>query len=91
MNEVFHKINEVITDYLFDIGNISINPDTRLGDLPDWDSISAVSIQMMIHEHFQVDLPLELFHNDATFGELITHVRNSDRISQDNLPSSSRQ
>jgi acyl carrier protein len=82
MSEVWQKMNEVILDYLFEIGDISITPETKLGEIPDWDSISAVSIQMLIHETFHVDLPLDLLRKDTTLSELITLVEQPDKISE---------
>ena len=82
MSEVWQKMNEVILDYLFEIGDISITPETKLGEIPDWDSISAVSIQMLIHETFHVELPLELLREDTTLSELITLVEQPDKISE---------
>lgn len=82
MSEVWKIMNEIILDYLFEIGDISITPETKLGEIPDWDSISAVSIQMLIHETFHVELPLELLREDTTLSELIMLVEKSDKISE---------
>lgn len=82
MSEVWQKMNEIILDYLFEIGDISLTPETKLGEIPDWDSISAVSIQMLIHETFQVDLPLDLLREETTLRELIMLVEHPDKISE---------
>jgi len=82
MNDIWQKMNDVLEDYLFDIGDIMITPETRLGEIPDWDSIAAVSLQMLLHETFDVDLPLDLFHENTTFSELVALMEQPDRISE---------
>ena len=81
MSETWQKMNEVILDYLFEIDDVAIRPEMKLSELPDWDSIAAVNLQMLLHETFHVDLPLDLFREDTTLSELITLVEQPDQIS----------
>jgi acyl carrier protein len=82
MNDVWLKMKEVISDNLFEIGDILITPQTKLGEIPDWDSMAAVNLQMLLHETFHVELPLELLHENTTFSEMITLMEQPDRISE---------
>lgn len=75
-------MKEVISDNLFEIGDILITPQTKLGEIPDWDSMAAVNLQMLLHETFHVELPLELLHENTTFSEMITLMEQPDRISE---------
>lgn len=81
MSDSWLKMNEVILDYLFEIGDVTITPETKLSELPDWDSIAAVNLQMLLHETFHVDVPLDLFRENTTLSELITLVESPDQIS----------
>jgi acyl carrier protein len=80
MSDVWQKMKEVISDKFFEIGNLLITPQTRLGDIPYWDSMSAVNLQILLHETFHVELPLELFHDNTTFNEMITLVEQPEQI-----------
>jgi acyl carrier protein len=80
MNDVWQKMKAVLADNLFEIGDILITPETKLGEIPDWDSMAAVNLQILLHETFHVDLPMELLHECATFSEIIALMEKPDTI-----------
>jgi acyl carrier protein len=80
MNDVWQKMKAVLVDNFFEIGDILITPETKLSEIPDWDSMAAVNLQILLHDTFHVDLPLELLHDDTRFNELITLMEQPDKI-----------
>ena len=82
MNDVWQKMKEVLVDNLFEIGNLLITRETRLGEIPDWDSMAAVNLQILLHDTFHVDLPLDLLHEETTFSELITLMEHPEMLSE---------
>ena len=80
MNNVWKKMKTVLVDNLFEIADILITPETKLGEIPDWDSMAAVNLQILLHETFHVDLPMELLHEFTTFSELIALMEHPDKI-----------
>ena len=82
MSDALQKMKEVIAANLFEIGDLLITPQTRLGEIPDWDSMAAVNLQMILNETFHVELPLELLHENTTFSEMITLMEQPDQISE---------
>ncbi|MEN6320124.1 MAG: acyl carrier protein [Syntrophaceae bacterium] len=80
MNDVWDKIKIILEDNLFEIGDILITPETKLGEIPDWDSMAAVNLQILLHETFHIDLPMELLHEFTTFRELIALMEHPDTI-----------
>lgn len=80
MNDIWQKMKDVLLDNFFEIGNGSITPETKLGEIPDWDSMVAVNIQILLHDTFHVDLPLELLHEDTIFKDLIMLMEQPDKI-----------
>jgi acyl carrier protein len=82
MSDVLRKMKEVIAANLFEIGDLLITPQTRLGEIPDWDSMAAVNLQMLLNETFHVELPLELLHENTTFSDMITLMEQPDQISE---------
>ncbi|HYA15254.1 MAG TPA: hypothetical protein VEF33_13040 [Syntrophales bacterium] len=80
MNDIWLKMKGVLLDNLFEIGDGSITLETKLGEIPDWDSMVAVNIQIILHDTFHVDLPLELLHENTIFKELVMFMEQPDRI-----------
>jgi len=82
MNDVWQKMKEVLADNLFEIDELLITRETRLGEIPDWDSMAAVNLQILLHDAFHVDLPLDLLQEETTFSELITLMEHPDKLSE---------
>ena len=80
MNDIWQTMKQVLLDNFFESGDGSIAPETKLGEIPDWDSMEAVNIQVLLHDTFHVDLPLELLHEDTTFNDLVMLMEQPDKI-----------
>ena len=80
MNDIWRKMKDVLLDNLFEIDDGSITLEMKLGEIPDWDSMVAVNIQIILHDTFHVDLPLELLHEDTKFKDLVTLMEQPDKI-----------
>ena len=75
-------MKQALLENFFESGDGSITLETKLGEIPDWDSMAAVSLQMILHENFHVELPLELLQEYTTFSELIRFMEQPDMISE---------
>jgi len=80
MNDIWQMMKKVLLDNFFEIGDGSITQETKLGEIPDWDSMVAVNLQILLHDTFHVDLPLELLHEDAIFKDLVMLMEQPDKI-----------
>ena len=80
MNDVWQKMKAVLVDNLFEIGEILITPETKLGEIPDWDSMEAVNLQILLQDTFRVNLPLELLHENTIFNDLVILMEQPDKI-----------
>ncbi|MGO9137104.1 MAG: acyl carrier protein [Syntrophales bacterium] len=80
MNDIWQTMKQVLLDNFFESGNGSITPETKLGEMPDWDSMEAVNLQVLLHDTFHVDLPLELLHEETIFNDLVMFMEQPDRI-----------
>jgi acyl carrier protein len=77
MDKLFEIIKEAILEIFPEAGEMAIATDTRLGDIPEWDSMNAVNLQTYLEKSCPVSVPLELLTEDMTLGELISFmVRN---------------
>ena len=71
MDKLFDIIKEAILDIFPEAGDMAIESDTRLGDIPEWDSMNAVNLQTYLEKRCPVSIPLEVLIEDTTVGELI--------------------
>jgi acyl carrier protein len=80
MNDIWQTMKQVLLDNFFESSDGSITPETKLGEIPDWDSMVAVNLQILLHDTFHVDLPLELLHEDTIFNDLVMLMEQPDKI-----------
>jgi acyl carrier protein len=73
-------MKQVLLDNFFESGDGAITPETKLGEIPDWDSMEAVNLQILLHDTFHVDLPLELLHENTKFNDLVILMKQPDKI-----------
>lgn len=71
MDKLIDIIKEAVLEIFPEAGNVAIESDTRLGDIPEWDSMNAVNLQTYLEKRCPVSIPLELLIEDTTLGELI--------------------
>jgi len=82
MNDILTKIIEGLQEIFPDTGDMAITPDTELGEIPDWDSMSAVNFQSFVEQNFQLSIPLDILSEGNTVGEVISFVEEPDKISE---------
>jgi acyl carrier protein len=71
------KINEFIIDFSnqFDTP-IEINENTTFKDLEEWDSLTALSIILMVDEKYKMMLTGDEIRNSQTINDLFEVLRN---------------
>ncbi len=70
MIKLIDIIKEAIMDIFPEVGDMAIDSNTRMGDIPEWDSMNAVNLQTYLEKRCAVNIPLELLTEDTTVGEL---------------------
>ncbi len=80
MAETFKKLKAGIEDIFPEVEGIELNPETRLGAIPDFDSMAAVNLQTFISETFNVAIPLDLLGEDTTIRDIITLIDHPEKI-----------
>lgn len=83
MVEIMDILREGIIDIFLETGELAIEPDTRLGDIPEWDSMNVVNLQTYLEKACPVRIPLDLLTEDTTIGELIHFIKSNMEITQD--------
>jgi acyl carrier protein len=74
MNDIFTKIKEGIYQLFSDAEDIELTMDTKLEEIPDWDSMGAVNLQSYLEQEFQVAVSLDMLDEETSLGELVSRI-----------------
>jgi acyl carrier protein len=81
MHDIWVKLKAVMIEEFLEADDIAaVTETTTLGEIPHWDSMAAVNLQILINETFQVELPLDLFQEETSFTTLIGYIRFPETI-----------
>jgi acyl carrier protein len=78
--DTLKKLKVGIEDLFPEAGSIAVTGETRLGDIPDFDSMAAVNLQTFIEENFKVDIPLDLLGEDTTLKDIVDFIENPGKL-----------
>ena len=82
MGETLQKIQAILLENFPEIEDITITGETKLGEIPGWDSMVAVNLQMFLDELFHVVIILDLLNEETTLGELVTFIEHPETMIQ---------
>jgi len=80
MADTFKKLKTGIADLFPEVEGIMLGAGTRLGEIPDFDSMAAVNLQTFIAETFNVSIPLDLLGEDTTLQEIAALIDNPEQL-----------
>jgi acyl carrier protein len=80
MADILKKLKTGIEDLFPELEKIVVSGETRLGDIPDFDSMAAVNLQSFIDENFKVSIPLDLLGEDTTLNDIVDLIENPARL-----------
>jgi acyl carrier protein len=80
MDGIFRKIADGIKDLFPEAGDMEITLETELGQIPEWDSMSAVNLQLFLEQQFQIFVPEDLLNAETTVGEVVSFVEEPAKI-----------
>lgn len=69
-------IIEGLQEVFPECGAMTLEMETQLGELPDWDSMAAVNLQSFFLQQYEVEVPLELMADQTTVEELLAFLQN---------------
>lgn len=74
MKEMILKLAEDLTEIFPDIDTITITPETMLEEIPDWDSMAAINLQLFLNEEFGIHIEQDFFNDDTSFREVSERI-----------------
>ena len=64
-------LNEVFPESV----GVEVNAKTRLDEIPDWDSMASVNLQMFLESAFGCSVPAELLSGETPIGDIVEHIQ----------------
>lgn len=74
MNEILEKIKFGILDLFPDTAGMQISAEMLLGEIPDYDSMAAVNLQVFLEENFPLKISLDMLNEKMPLGELALYI-----------------
>ncbi len=75
MHDIWEKLKTVMMEEFLEPDDMTVVTETtKLSEIPNWDSMAAVNLQILINETFHVELPLDLLQDEAAFTDLIGFI-----------------
>jgi acyl carrier protein len=74
MNEILEKIKFGILDIFPDTAGMQISAEMLLGEIPDYDSMAAVNLQVFLEENFPLKISLDMLNEKMPLGELALYI-----------------
>lgn len=75
MNEVIINLQEELEEIFPEISGMDITPDTQLQEIPEWDSMAAINLQVFLEEQYNLALAQGFLNDDTTFHELAALIQ----------------
>ncbi|MCX7816703.1 MAG: acyl carrier protein [Syntrophales bacterium] len=82
MDAVIKKIIEGIREIFLELGDQPLTAETRLGDIPGFDSMAAVNLQTFLEETFKVSVFLEILNEETTIEEVALYITDPQKMVQ---------
>jgi acyl carrier protein len=80
MGETFTTLVERMREIFPKMEEMELASETRLEEIPEWDSMSAVNLETCIEGEFGVIIPQIALGGELTIGELVGYIDNPDTI-----------
>ena len=71
MTMTVEMLHEELEEIFPEIGEIALTPDTQLFEIPDWDSMSSVNLQVFLEESFNVAVTQNFLNDDTKISDII--------------------
>jgi acyl carrier protein len=81
LENILARIVNGLQEIFPEIGDISISPETELGEIPDWDSMASVNFQSFLEQEFQVSVPQDFLGEATQIRDVVGYIENPDSAS----------
>jgi acyl carrier protein len=72
MSSPIVMLQEGLHELFPEMGEMIITPDTKLHEIPDWDSMSSVNLQVYLEENFNIIVHQNFLNDDTSVAEILS-------------------
>lgn len=69
------KITEGLNEVFPESEGMEVNGETLLDEIPYWDSMASVNLQIFLETAFKCSVPAELLSGETPIGDIVEHVQ----------------
>jgi acyl carrier protein len=69
--DILKIIGEALQNIFPGMPDITLNHDSQLDEIPDWDSMASVNFQMFLQDRFGIVISNDYLTGERTIGEII--------------------
>ena len=69
------KITEGLNEVFPESEGMEVNDETLLDEIPYWDSMASVNLQIFLETAFKCSVPAELLSGETPIGDIVEHVQ----------------
>jgi acyl carrier protein len=80
MQEIISKIQSGIQEVFPEVGEMAIDAETMLGQIPDWDSMAAINLQVHLEQQYNISVPTDLLSDETTIADLVALIQSPEQI-----------
>jgi len=75
MKDIMERIKFGLSDLFPDTAGMQISAEMLLGEIPDYDSMAAVNLQVFLEENFHpLKIALDMLNEKMPLGELVLYI-----------------
>ena len=69
------KITQGLNEVFPESEGMEVNDETLLDDIPYWDSMASVNLQVYLETAFKCSVPAELLSGETPVGDIVEHIQ----------------
>ncbi len=71
MDSMLQELHEGLQEIFPEMEDMVITYETKLQEIPDWDSMSSVNLQVFLEQHFGISVSQDFLGDNTTIGEIL--------------------
>jgi len=75
--DIVAKIKESLHEVFPESLGLDVNAETILDDIPGWDSMASVNLQMQLESAFACSVPAEFLSGETPIGDIVEHIESA--------------
>lgn len=76
--DIITNITAGIHEVFPESAGVELKSETLLEEVPDWDSMASVNLQLFLEEAFGCSVPTELLSGETSIGDLVEHIQTEE-------------